>query len=185
MSEEKHIEFKNKMTIRIAVSAILIAIGVVLSYLNPFAYLTIAGTKINPFAHLINVLSGVLLGLLFSIVTALGIAIIRFATGIGSIHAFHGGISGALIVGIVSYIIQKKKPKYAEYAAFVEPLGTVFLGGTIAEIVIPIYGTFSMGGVIVYWSLFSLPSIVGCTLGFILLKILKDSGFSWENFRNK
>jgi len=185
MSEEKHIEFKNKMTIRIAVTAILIAVGVVLSYLNPFAYFTIAGTKINPFAHLINVLSGVLLGLLFSIVTALGIAIIRFATAIGSIHAFHGGISGALIVGITSYILQKKKPKYAEYAAFVEPLGTVFLGGTIAEIIVPIFGIFSMEGVLVYWSLFFLPSIVGCALGFILLKILKDSGYSWENFTNK
>ena len=101
MSEEKHIEFKNKMTIRIAVTAILIAVGVVLSYLNPFAYFTIAGTKINPFAHLINVLSGVLLGLLFSIITAFGIAIIRYATAIGSIHAFHGGISGALIVVII------------------------------------------------------------------------------------
>ncbi|MHA1459379.1 MAG: energy coupling factor transporter S component ThiW [Promethearchaeota archaeon] len=185
MSEEKHIEFKNKTTIRIAVTAILIAVGVVLSYLNPFAYFTIAGTKINPFAHLINVLSGVLLGLLFSIVTAFGIAIIRFATGIGSIHAFHGGISGALIVSIISYILQKKKPKYAEYAAFVEPLGTVFLGGTIAEIVIPIFGTFSMEGLLVYWGLFFLPSIVGCALGFIILKILKDSGYSWETFTNK
>jgi energy coupling factor transporter S component ThiW len=184
MSEEKHGEFKNKMTIRIAVSAILIAVGVVLSYLNPFAYFTIAGTKINPFAHLINALSGVLLGLLFSVVTALGIAIIRYATAIGSIHAFHGGISGALIVGITSYFIQKKWPKYVEYSAFTEPLGTVFLGGTIAEIIIPIYGIFSMQGLLVYWSLFALPSIVGCTLGFIILKILKDSGYSRENFTN-
>ena len=185
MSEEKRIEIKNKITIRIAVTAILIAVGVVLSYLNPFAYFTIAGTKINPFAHLINVVSGVLLGLLFSIVTAFGIAIIRFATGIGSIHAFHGGISGALVVGIISYVLQKRKPKYAEYAAFVEPLGTVFLGGTIAEILVPIYGIFSLEGVLVYWSLFFLPSIVGCTLGFIILKVLKDSGYSWENFSNK
>jgi len=185
MSEEKHVEFKNKKIIRIAVSAILIAVGVVLSYLNPFAYFTIAGTKINPFAHLINVLSGVLLGLLFSIVTATGIAIIRFATGIGSIHAFHGGISGALIVGITSYFLQKKWPKYVEYAAFVEPLGTVFLGGTIAEIIVPIYGIFSIQGLLVYWSLFVLPSIVGCTLGFIILKILKDSGYSRDTFTNK
>ncbi len=130
-------------------------------------------------------MSGVLLGLLFSIVTALGIAIIRYATAIGSIHAFHGGISGALIVGIASYILQKKKPKYAEYAAFVEPLGTVFIGGTIAEIIVPIYGIFSMEGVLVYWGLFFLPSIVGCALGFIILKVLKDSGYSWENFTNK
>ncbi|MHA1669974.1 MAG: energy coupling factor transporter S component ThiW [Promethearchaeota archaeon] len=185
MSEEKHIEFKNMMTIRIALSAILIAVGIVLSYLNPFAYITIAGSKINPFAHLINVLSGVLLGLIFSVITALGIAIIRYATLIGTIHAFHGGISGALIVGIISYILQKKKPKYAEYAAFVEPIGTVFIGGTIAEIIVPISGVFSLEGLLLYWSLFFLPSVVGCALGFIILKILKDSGYSWENFKNK
>jgi hypothetical protein len=41
-----------------------------------------------------------------------------------------------------------------------------------------------MQGLLVYWSLFALPSIVGCTLGFIILKILKDSGYSRENFTN-
>ncbi|MBY9018158.1 MAG: energy coupling factor transporter S component ThiW [Candidatus Lokiarchaeota archaeon] len=178
MSEEKRAEFNNKMTIRIAVSAILIAVGVVLSYLNPFGYIMIAGTRINPFAHLINALTGVLLGLSFSIISALGIAIIRFSTNIGTIHAFHGGISGAFVVGVVSYFLNKKYPKYVEYAAFTEPVGTVFIGGTITALI----EGFTLANLLFYWWVFMLASVVGSVLGFIVLKILKDSGFSRKTF---
>ena len=83
----------NKKT---AASGIFIAVGLVLSYLNPFGYFTIFGTKINPFAHLINAITGVLIGLIFSCITALGIAILRFSFAIGSIHAFHGSIASSL-----------------------------------------------------------------------------------------
>ena len=93
---------------RIAAAGIFIAVGVFLSALNPFGYFTIFGTKINPFAHLINAVTGVLIGLVFSCITALGIATLRFSTNIGSIHAFHGGISGALVVGAVAYFLRKK-----------------------------------------------------------------------------
>ncbi|MHA1283401.1 MAG: hypothetical protein ACTSQP_12910 [Promethearchaeota archaeon] len=57
--KESKISIKSYRTIRVATSAILIAVGLVLSYLNPFAYFTLFGTKINPFAHLINAISGV------------------------------------------------------------------------------------------------------------------------------
>jgi energy coupling factor transporter S component ThiW len=178
VSEEKTTRFKNKLVLKITVSAIFIAVGVVLSYLNPFGYFTIAGTRINPFAHLINALTGVLLGLSFSIISALGIAIIRFSTNIGSIHAFHGGISGAIIVGIVSYFLNKKYPKYVEYAAFTEPVGTVFIGGTITALI----EGFTLANLLFFWWLFMLSSVVGSALGFIVLKILKDSGFSRKTF---
>ena len=85
-------------------------------------------------------ITGVLIGVTFSSITALGIASIRFSAGIGTIHAFHGGVSGAVVVGIVSHILWKKKPKYVEYAAFTEPIGTVFIGGTIGEIILPSQG---------------------------------------------
>ena len=178
MSEEKHVQFENKKTLRIAVSAILIAVGVVLSYLNPFGYFMILGTRINPFAHLINALTGVLLGLSFSIISALGIAIIRFSTNVGSIHAFHGGISGALVVGVVSYFINKKYPKYVEYAAFTEPVGTVFIGGTITALI----EGFTIANLLFYWWIFMLSSVVGSVIGFIVLKILKKSSFSRNTF---
>ena len=122
----------------IAIGAIFIALGFILSYLNPFAYFSIFGTKINPFAHIINAITGVLIGLIFSCITALGIAVLRFSFLIGSIHAFHGGISGALIVGLVAHFLKKKTPTHANYAALFEPLGTVFIGGTIACMIIPL-----------------------------------------------
>ena len=175
MSEKRPI-----LTIKIVLTAIFIAVGVVLSSLNPFGFVELFGTKINPFAHLINVITAVLLGITFSSLTALGIAIIRFAANLGTIHAFHGGISGAIVVGIVAFYIWKKKPKYVEYAAFTEPIGTVFIGGTIGEFLVPIYGTISLGGLILYWWLFFWSSLVGCIIGFLILKILKRAGYSRE-----
>lgn len=180
MSEEKNATNKNKLTLRIGLTAILIAVGVVLSYINPFGYFTISGTKINPFAHLINAISGVLLGFSFSVIAASSIAIIRYSTSIGSIHAFHGGISGAIIVSILSHFIYKKYPKYVEYAAFFEPFGTVFIGGTITAII----QGLTIGNLLFYWGIFLASSAIGSALGFILLKIIKDSGYSRETFLN-
>ncbi len=127
-----------KFTLKIAMTSILIAVNVVLSYVNPFAYFYIFGTKINPFVHLINAIAGVLLGLKFASLTALGTAIIRFSFGLGTIHAFHGGISGAIIVGLVALFLREKKPKYTVLAALFEPIGTVFIGGTIGFYIVSI-----------------------------------------------
>jgi energy coupling factor transporter S component ThiW len=186
VNEKSHVKLMDmrdkRLTLRISLTAIFIALGVLLSYLNPFGYFVILGAKINPFAHLINVLTGVLIGLIFSSLTAFGIAIIRYTVGIGTIHAFHGGISGAIVVSIISHFLYKYKPKYVDYAAFSEPLGTVFIGGTIAELILPIYGTFSIGGMVLYWWLFFWSSLFGCILGFIILKVLRRAGYSREEF---
>ena len=163
-----------RLSIKVAMTAIFIAVGVILSWLNPFAYFYLFGTKINPFAHLINAITGVLIGLVFSCLTAIGIAFIRYSLNIGSIHAFHGGISGALVVGIVAYLLRKKMPKYVEFAALFEPIGTVFIGGTIAELIAPL-------GLFTYWWLFALSCIPGCIIGFAILLIIKKAGISWEN----
>lgn len=164
---------------RVAMAATFIALGLVLSYMNPFAYFEIFGTKINPFAHIVNAMMGVLIGFAFACITALGIATLRFSLAIGSIHAFHGGISGAFVVGLVAYVLWKKAPKYVEFAAFFEPLGTVFLGGTIAQLIAP------LGSVTVYWGLFALSSIPGCIIGFIILKLIKPAGISREDYIQK
>jgi energy coupling factor transporter S component ThiW len=170
---------QNVLTKRVATAGIFIAVGLVLSFLNPFAYFTLFGTKINPFAHFINAITGVLLGLTFACIVALGIAILRFSFGIGTIHAFHGGISGAVVVGSSAYILRKKDPKRIEFAALTEPIGTVFIGGTIAQIIAPIGG---IEGLFIYWGLFAASSIPGCILGFIMLKILRKAGISWEDY---
>ena len=174
-------ERDSKITIKIATSAIFVAVGVVLSAVNPFGYFLLFGTKINPFAHLINAMTGVLIGFLFSTITALSIAVIRFSLSLGTIHAFHGGISGAIIVGLVALFLKKKYPKYTIYASLFEPLGTVFIGGSIGYLVAPIGSSFLIG-LITYWWLFFLSSIAGSILGFLMLLILKRAGYTWENF---
>ena len=170
---------QNTLTKKVATAGIFIAVGVVLSFINPFAYFTIFGTKINPFAHFINAITGVLIGLSFSFVVALGIAILRFALGIGTIHAFHGGVSGALVVGLTAYYLRKNYPEKVEFAALTEPIGTVFIGGTIAQLIAPIGG---IEGLFIYWGLFAASSIPGCILGFLMLKVLRRAGITWEDY---
>jgi energy coupling factor transporter S component ThiW len=160
------------LTKKIAAIAIFIATGLVLSFINPFAYFTIFGTKINPFAHLINAITGVLIGLASSCITALGIASIRFSLSIGTIHAFHGGITGAAVVGTISYFLRKKYPKYLELAALTEPLGTIFLGGTIGHLIAPIGTIFTVESLFIYWSLFALSCIPESIMGFLVLVAL-------------
>jgi len=166
------------LTKKMATSAIMIAVGLILSYLNPFAYFNIFGTKINPFAHIVNAIMGVLVGFGFGIITAAGIATLRFSLAIGSIHAFHGGISGAVVVGMVAYLLWKKYPKYVEFAALMEPIGTVFIGGTIAQLIAPL----GAEGIFFYWGLFAVSSIPGAIIGYLVLLALKKAYISRADF---
>jgi len=179
-SENKSSRTRTSIAKRVATTGLLIPVGLILSYINPFAYIPIAGAKVNPFAHIINSVSGVLIGLSFSITTALAIAALRFSLAIGSIHAFHGGISGALVVGAFSFILRRKNEKYVEYAALFEPLGTIFIGGTIAYLISPI-GTI-LYGLSFWWGLFAANCIPGSIIGFLTLKILNRAGLSWKDF---
>jgi len=180
-NEEKALLRRN-LSKKIAATGIFIALGLILSAINPFAYFYIFGTKINPFAHFINALTGVLIGLTFSCLTALGIAALRFPLHLGTVHAFHGGISGAFVVGIIAHIFRKKFPKHVELAAFFEPLGTIFIGGTIAQLIMPIGAVFSIEGFSTYWILFALSCIPGSVMGYIVLFALKKARITWEDF---
>jgi len=167
---------QSTITKRVATAAIFMAVGIVLAMFNPFIFVELlGGPKIFPMAHFINGITGVLIGTSFACATSLGIAIFRYPIGIGSIHAFHGGISGAFVVGITSYVLRKKKPKYIEYAALTEPIGTVFIAATIANFISPVHLFY-------WWGLFAAASIPGCILGFLMLKILKRQGISYNDF---
>ncbi len=179
-SKSERITNQTNITKRVATSAVMVGVGIVLSYLNVFAYFTLFGTKINPYIHIINAIMGVLVGMSFALVTALALASLRFALELGTIHAFHGGISGAFVVGLVAYFLWKKYPKYVQLAAFAEPIGTVFIGGTIAQIIVPL-GDF---GLFIYWGLFALSCIPGCIVGFLILISLKKARISREDFFN-
>ncbi len=168
------------LTKKIALSSIFVALGLVLSFINFFAYFTIFGFKINPYVHLINSMAGVLLSPGYSLFIATSIAILRFSFSIGTIHAFHGGISGALIVSLVSLLLKKRKPKLVLYSALLEPLGTVFIGGTIAYFVTPMGSLLS--GLLTNWGLFALSSVPGSIVGFLILNLLKSSSITYEDF---
>ena len=73
------------------------------------------------------------MGPFYAVLTALAIAIIRFSLGIGSLYAFPGGISGAIVVGLIAELISKKNDKFRVHAALFEPVGTIFIGGTISS----------------------------------------------------
>ncbi len=168
------------VNVKIATSAILAALGIALSWLNPFAYVPIFGIKINPFAHLINAIAGVLLGPWYALCTATSIAIIRFGLGIGSPLAFPGGMCGAVVVGLFRNLLLKKYPSKVNFAALTEPIGTIFIGATIAS---PMTFLLTQSfptptPIFTMWALFALPSIVGCIIGWVVLKVIDRAGLS-------
>lgn len=173
---------RKSLTKKIATAAILVGVGIILGHINPFAFIPIVGAKIFPFAHFINAITGVLLGLAFSTTTALGIAVIRFSLALGTIHAFHGHLAGAIIVSITAYFLWKYKPKYIDLAALTEPIGTIFIAGTIAEMITPVQGYVSVEGLLFFWGLFGVSSIAGSILGYLTLKILRRAGITREDF---
>ena len=132
MEKPREIDQKiKKITLKIAMVGVFSALGVLLGSLNPFAFMG-ENIKVFPFAHTINVITGVLLGPWYAVLTATIIAIIRWSTHMGTINAFSGGIPGALIVGLFAWVFTKKDPKFRPFSAFFEPIGTVIIGATIS-----------------------------------------------------
>lgn len=174
---------------KIAFVSVFSALGVVIAPLFWFPFLT---TKAFPGQHLINALTGVLLGPLWAAVSALFIGIIRNALGIGTVYAFPGGIPGGMVVGIVYQILKwfKKSGKIASIAAFFEPLGTVFIGATLALFLVapwigdvellsrledaPLIALFTL------WSGWAVSSVSGSVLGFVILLVLNRVKISRE-----
>lgn len=174
---------RRRISLKIAMVAMFTALGVVLSYLNPFAYFTIFGTKIDPFAHIINAMTGVLLGPIWAVLVGFLIAIIRFSLQIGSIYAFPGGMAGGLVVGIVAVIISKKYKKHRSLAGLSEPIGTVFLGGTISVIMSFYMVSLPFVSLTVMWGLFAASCIPGAIIGYLILKLLERKNITYLNFK--
>ena len=166
-------------------AAVFTALGVVLSPLTWFPFLT---TKAYPTQHLINALTGVILGPWWAAITAILIGVIRNLLGVGTIYAFPGGIPGALLVGLAYKLTSRLKGRLTRYsAALVEPIGTVLIGGTLSILILaPAIGdprlleALMKKGVIgflpIFWSGWALSSIPGSIIGYLLLIILDKSG---------
>ncbi len=171
-----------RQLLKLTLAAILTALGVAIA---PFLWFPFLAAKAYPGQHMINVLAGILLGPWWAMLVAFFIGVIRINLGIGTIYAMPGGIPGAFIVG-VSYRVLKKLRVKPEIAAFTEPLGTVFIGGTLSVyLVAPIMGHSQMvGALIPIWMAFGASSIPGSILGFIVVEVLKKIGIL-EFFESK
>lgn len=160
---------------RIAISALLVALGVALS-IYPGS-LPLGPTRVFPFQHMINAIAGVFLGPMEAVLIALSIGMLRIGLGTGTIFAITGGVPGAFVVGMVYWRIVKK-----DSATLTEPLGTLAGALISALLVAPIIGNPPFPAflaVTAQWQLFSIfflmSSVPGALLGFVATKALRRS----------
>jgi energy coupling factor transporter S component ThiW len=157
----------NLISGKIAATTVLAAAAIVLS---PFSF-PVGPTKVYPGQHMINSISGVLLGPWYAIFVAIITGIVRNVFGTGTIFAFPGGIPGAAVVGIVHRYIWKKN-----YAALTEPIGTAFGAIISALLVSPMTLNLNLSTVTLpmeaFIIAFLISSIPGSILGFIILMVL-------------
>ncbi len=169
----------------------LVALGVALAPLS----IPLGPARVAPQQHMINALAGVLVGPWYGMLVGCIIAIIRNAFGTGTILAFPGSVFGALVVGLVYWYGRR-----SDYAALLEPIGTVVIGATIGYLMLAplgpnahvkvfgfmaanaappagkLWGLVSFPGLFGLWAIFASSSIPGSILGFVLLKALRRAG---------
>lgn len=154
---------KTSLNIRkLTLSGLLIALGVVCASFS----IPIGIAKCSPIQHMVNVISGVLLGPVYSILIAFCISWIRLLTGTGTLLAFPGSMVGAFCCGFLFHRFHK-----LSFAYLGELMGTGLLGALSA---FPI-ATFIMGkeaALFAYVIPFMMSSIVGATISIIVLKAL-------------
>lgn len=165
-------------TARVALSAILIALGVVLSVPGVGTF-PLGPTKVYPFQHMINVITGIFLGPGYSVLIAFAIGLIRNGIGTGTVFAFPGGIFGAVCV---SLIYRKVK---SDLVSFTEPIGTAigaFVSAFFVAPLTPLIGQVppSFSPFLFFtaqWQLFLIffwmSSIPGTVIGYIVVVTLR------------
>ena len=148
-------------TRRLVISGILIALATILGTFS----IPILGAKAAPIQHLINVIAAVTLGPIYGISCAFVSSMLRNILGVGSILAFPGSMVGVFLAAILY-----KKFKKLEIAVVGEVIGTGIIGALLAY---PL-AAFVLGNKValfVYIIPFSLSSIVGSIIAYIILKI--------------
>lgn len=93
-------------TKKLTMAAFFVAIAVVFSFVN----IPVGLAKCYPIQHMVNVLSAVLLGPLYSVLVAFCTSLIRNMSGTGSLMAFPGSMIGAFFAGILFYQDKKTFP---------------------------------------------------------------------------
>lgn len=173
----------------VALAAVFSALGVVVA---PFFWFPFFGTKAYPAQHMVNALTGVLLGPLWAGIVATFTGIIRNAIGIGSPYAFPGGIPGGVVVGCVYWLLSKfkKAGKTPLLSALFEPIGTLFIGATVSiYLVAPWLGTPDLlsllekgplTALLLLWSGWAISCVSGSMIGFMILLTLNRANITRE-----
>ncbi len=144
---------------KITVTAIFAGIAVIGSLFS----FPVLGSKCAPIQHLVNILSGILLGPGYAVAAAFVSSTIRNMMGLGTLLAFPGSMCGAFLSGLL-YKWLKKLP-----AAYIgEVVGTGILGGMLAY---PI-AAFIMGNAGVALFTFVIPFLISTCGGTILAIII-------------
>ncbi|MBS4032087.1 MAG: energy coupling factor transporter S component ThiW [Clostridiales bacterium] len=142
--------------------ALLIALG---TAAGVFSF-PVAGARIFPVQHAINVLAAVLFGPAPAVLVAFCVALLRNLLGTGSILAFPGGMFGALTAGIFYRYSGRES-----LAAIGEVAGTGFLGALAA---VPAARLLLGRDVLAlaYVIPFTVSSLSGAAAGLLLLRFV-------------
>ena len=152
---------KDKTTQKVVLSGILIAIATVLGTFS----IPVLGAKASPVQHFVNVIAGITLGPVYGVACAFVAALLRNILGTGSLLAFPGSMVGVFLAALLY-----KKFKKIELAVIGEVIGTGIIGALLAYPV----ATVLLGrevALFVYIVPFSLSSIIGSIIAYIILKI--------------
>lgn len=149
------------MTKKLVISGVLVALATILGTFS----IPVLGAKAAPIQHLINVIAAVTLGPLYGVSCAFISSLLRNILATGSILAFPGSMVGVFLASILY-----KKFKKVEMAIIGEVIGTGIIGALLAY---PL-AAFILGkevALFVYIIPFSLSSIVGSVIAYIILKL--------------
>lgn len=152
---------KEKTTQKIVLSGILIAIATVLGTFS----IPVLGAKASPVQHFVNVIAGITLGPVYGVACAFVAALLRNILGTGSLLAFPGSMVGVFLAGILY-----KRFKKIELAVVGEVVGTGIIGALLAYPVAAVLLGREVA-LFVYIVPFSLSSIIGSIIAYIILKI--------------
>ena len=153
-------------TKKLTVAAFFVALGVVFSFVN----IPVGLAKCYPVQHMVNVLSAVLLGPLYSVLVAFCISLIRNMSGTGSLMAFPGSMIGAFFAGILFY-----KTRKLSLAFLGEVIGTGLIGALLAY---PI-AKFVLGKEMALFGMvipFSVSTLGGSVIAIIIILSIKNTG---------
>lgn len=146
-------------------AAFFVAIAVVFSFVN----IPVGLAKCYPIQHMVNVLSAVLLGPLYSVLVAFCTSLIRNMSGTGSLMAFPGSMIGAFFAGILFY-----KTKKLSLAFLGEVIGTGLIGALLAY---PI-AKFVLGKEMALFGMvipFSVSTLGGSIIAIIIILSIKNT----------